>query len=164
MCAKDLQVVSTRLLQYIKFDVMSHLFSFKALLFGFFLNIPTLLLSQDLEVIVKNIKNGKGTLMIGLFNSEKTFKKEVWKGERPKAQAGELKVIFKDVPPGDYAVSVFHDENENGKIDMNFMGIPSEGFGFSNDAMGTFGPPSFEKAKVVIPAGKAITLTLKYIL
>ncbi len=161
---KVLEVGRTRLPQYVKFDVMTHLFSFKVLLFGFFLNIPTLLMCQDLEVTVKNIKNGKGTLIIGLFNSEKTFTKEVWKGEKLKAQPGVLKVIFKDVPPGDYAVSVFHDENENGRVDMNFIGIPREGFGFSNDAMGAFGPPPFAKAKVAVPANKTVAITLKYIL
>jgi uncharacterized protein (DUF2141 family) len=102
---------------------------------------------QDIEVTVKNIKNDQGVLVVGLFVSEKTFTKHPLKAEKPKAEAGTLKVIFRNVEPGDYAISIFHDANENGILDMNFMGMPKEGFGFSNDAMGVFGPPTFSKAK-----------------
>jgi uncharacterized protein (DUF2141 family) len=144
------------------FVQMKHLRLLLILLFGLLLNIGNGV-AQELEVIVKNIKSDKGVLMIGLFNSEKTFTKEIWKGERPDAKIGEVKVVFKNVPPGSYAISIFHDENSNGKLDANLMGIPKEGIGFSNDAMGTFGPPSFEKAKIVIPGNKSVFVTLKYL-
>lgn len=119
--------------------------------------------AQDLEVEIKNVKNSKGVLMVGLFNSEKTFTKEIWKGNTPKAAEGNMKVVFKNIPAGDYAVSVFHDENGDGKLNANLIGIPKEGFGFSNDAMGKFGPPSFEKAKVVMPLKKTVIITMKYL-
>lgn len=131
-------------------------------LFGFFLSIFFYSGAQDMEVTITNIRNDKGVLMIGLFNSKETFTKKIFKGENPKASTGEVKVVFKNIPPGDYAVSVFHDENSNGKIDTNFIGIPKEGFGFSNDAMGAFGPPSFEKAGVVVPKTKSVVMKLKY--
>ena len=54
-----------------------------------------------------------------------------------------------DVPPAEYAVAAYHDENANGRLDTGFMGIPLEGFGASNDAVGTMGPPSFDAAKFV---------------
>jgi uncharacterized protein (DUF2141 family) len=117
---------------------------------------------QDLEVTVKNIKNSKGVLVIGLFGSEKTFTKQPLKAEMPKAETGTLKVLFKNIQPGEYAVSIFHDANENGVLDMNFMGIPKEGFGFSNDAMGVFGPPTFTKAKFSWPESRMVSVTMKY--
>jgi uncharacterized protein (DUF2141 family) len=117
---------------------------------------------QDLEVTVKNIKNSKGVLVIGLFGSEKTFTKQPVKAEMPKAEAGTLKVLFKNIQLGEYAVSIFHDANENGVLDMNFMGIPKEGFGFSNDAMGVFGPPTFTKAKFSWPESRMVSVTMKY--
>jgi uncharacterized protein (DUF2141 family) len=66
------------------------------------------------------------------------------------------------LPEGEYAVSLFVDENSNGKMDKNAIGIPTEAYGFSNDASGNFGPPSFEQAKFVVGKDKAaITITLK---
>ncbi len=146
-----------------KFDIMKKSSVFPLTLFGLFLNINTDVSAQDLEVIIKNVKTDQGVLMVGLFNSEKTFPKKAWKGERLVAKVGEGKVVFRNIPPGDYAISVFHDEDNDGKLDTNFMGTPKEGFGFSNDAMGMFGPPSFEKAKIIIPATKSTSLTLKYL-
>ena len=125
-----------------------------------FLNLPAISNGQNIEVIVKNVKNDKGTLMVGLFNSEKTFTIQSWKGEKPRAAAGTVKVIFQNIPSGEYAVSVYHDANE--MLDVNFIGIPKEGFGFSNDVMGTFGPPTFEKAKFKCPVSQPISVTLKY--
>jgi uncharacterized protein (DUF2141 family) len=55
--------------------------------------------------------------------------------------------VFEGVPYGEYAVKVFHDENGNEKLDTNFVGMPKEKFGFSNDARGRFGPPSYEQAR-----------------
>jgi len=116
----------------------------------------------QLEVVVYEVKDDVGTVMVGLFNSSETFTKEVWKGEKSKAKPGTIRVVFNDIPSGNYAISVYHDVNENGKLDMNFLGIPKEGFGFSNDAMGTFGPPSFEKAMIKSPAPGPVSLKMKY--
>ena len=102
-----------------------------------------------LEVTIKNIKDSKGTIRVALF-TEKEFLKTPSIGKVVKASGKEVTVLFENLKPGDYAVSVIHDENENGELDSNVVGIPKEGFAFGNDAMGTFGPPSFEKAKVTL--------------
>lgn len=107
-----------------------------------------------LEVTVRNIKEAKGTIRVGLFTNENDFLKKAAEGKVVKAKRGELTVVFENLKPGDYAVSVIHDENENGELDSNMVGIPKEGFAFGNNAMGMFGPPSFEKAKVVIVKDK----------
>jgi uncharacterized protein (DUF2141 family) len=107
-------------------------------------------LAQSLEVTVRNIKEAKGTIRVGLFVNEQDFLKKAVQGKVVKAAGKEVTVVFEGLAAGDYAVSVIHDENENGELDTNIVGIPKEGFTFSNNAMGSFGPPSFEKAKVTL--------------
>ena len=104
----------------------------------------------NLEVTVKNIKETKGSIRVGLFTNEDDFLKKAADGKVVKASKSEVTVVFENLKPGTYAVSVIHDENENGELDKNVMGIPKEGFAFGNNAMGTFGPPDFDKAKVTI--------------
>lgn len=117
----------------------------------------------QLEVVVKNVKDDKGNIRVGIFRDDKTFLKDAWLGKVVKAATGEVKVVFDSVPAGTYAVSIIHDANENGELDSNAFGIPKEGFGFSNDAMGLFGPPGFQKASVSIGVGsQAITISLRY--
>lgn len=118
----------------------------------------------QLEVTVKNLKEAKGNVRVGLFKDDKTFLKEAWKGQVVKAADGEIKVVFEKVPAGTYAVSIIHDKNENGELDSNFFGMPTEGFGFSNDAMGTFGPPDFAKASFVLGAEPTnVSISLRYL-
>lgn len=62
-------------------------------------------------------------------------------------QGGRGECFFAGVPPGDYAVTVFHDENDNGKFDMNWMGMPLEGYGFSNNVKPRFKAPSFDECE-----------------
>lgn len=72
-------------------------------------------------------------------------------------------VTFKDVAPGTYAVTITHDENENGKMDTGFMGKPKEGYGASNNPQNKLTPPSFEQCKFdVAAAGKTVDLTMRY--
>jgi uncharacterized protein (DUF2141 family) len=78
------------------------------------------------------------------------------------AKVSALSFTFKDVPPGKYAASAFHDVNGNEKLDTNFVGMPVEPYGFSRDARGTFGPPSFEDAMIKIDdTVKTVRFTVK---
>jgi uncharacterized protein (DUF2141 family) len=106
--------------------------------------------SATLEVNVTNIKSTKGTIRVGLFTTEDNFLKKAVKGKVIPATPGEIMVRFENLEPGIYAVSVIHDENENGELDKNIFGIPKEGFAFGNNAMGNFGPPSFQEAKITL--------------
>jgi uncharacterized protein (DUF2141 family) len=118
---------------------------------------------SNLEVVVKNINEAKGNIRVGIFKDDNTFLKDALLGKVVKASTGELKVVFENVPGGTYALSVIHDANENGELDSNMIGIPKEGFGFSNDAMGTFGPPKFEKASIKVgPDVKSVIITMRY--
>jgi len=72
--------------------------------------------------------------------------------------------MFADVAPGEYAVSVFHDENSNGKLDRNFMGMPKEGVGASDDAVGHFGPPKYDDARFSYKGGRSVmAIHVKYL-
>jgi len=66
-------------------------------------------------------------------------------------------ITFTDVSEGRHAIKAFHDVNDNGELDTNWMGIPTEPYGFSNDAMGTFGPPSFQDASFLVEPGANTT-------
>jgi uncharacterized protein (DUF2141 family) len=110
----------------------------------------TLAAQNTIEVTVKNIKEVKGSIRVGLFNSESTFLKEAVDGKIVKVSGSEITVSFENLKPGEYAVSVIHDENDNGDLDTNVVGIPKEGFAFGNNAVGMFGPPDFAKAKVKV--------------
>jgi uncharacterized protein (DUF2141 family) len=126
--------------------------------------LPVMAWSQgSIEVKVTEIREAKGEIRVGLFNNEGTFLKKAIEGKVVKASKEDVTVVFENLPAGDYAVSVLHDENGNGEMDSNVVGIPKEGFAFGNNAMGTFGPPSFEKAKVVVKKEKVRQeLKLKY--
>ena len=105
---------------------------------------------SSLEIHVDNIKSKKGSIQFGLFTSEADYLKNPVEKRVIKSTGKDVTVVFENLQPGDYALSVIHDENENGELDSNAFGIPKEGFAFGNNALGSFGPPSFEKAKIKI--------------
>jgi uncharacterized protein (DUF2141 family) len=137
----------------------------KLVMLACILGITSQVFSQqnNLVVVVKNINEAKGNISVALFNNEKDFTEKMLTGKRTLAKLGGVQVVFENVVPGVYAISVMHDANENGKIDSNAFGIPKEGFGFSNDAMGMFGPPSFEKAKFSFSGNDQVIINLKYL-
>ena len=112
-----------------------------------------------LVVKVTNLGDLKGQVMVGLFDKEDNFLKEPIKGISAKATAEGQELVFENLPYGDYAVSVIHDENENGELDT-FLVIPTEPYGFSNNAMGNFGPPSFEQTKISFKKDTSIEIKL----
>jgi uncharacterized protein (DUF2141 family) len=119
--------------------------------------------AADLSINIVNARIDQGNLLLALYDAEDAF---MAPGKARASRATPVKdgkghVVFSDLPEGRYAVTVFHDENGNGKMDMNVAGIPLERYGFSNDAFGNYGPPSFEQAAVAVKADKQITITLR---
>lgn len=106
----------------------------------------------NLTVIVSDLKNNKGDVKLGLFNSEESYngKSKKFKGAILKIENKKVKWEVKNIPFGEYAIKAFHDEDCDDKIDTNFLGIPTERYGFSNNVKGLFGPPSFDKAKFLL--------------
>lgn len=120
-----------------------------------------------IHVTILNIRNSLGTVDCALFNSPSGFPADTL---RSALRLSAMKVPdrnahcdFTDLPAGRYALVVLHDENMNGRIDYNWLGIPREGYGFSNDVHGKLGAPSFERAAFVYD-GKTLdlTVTLRY--
>jgi uncharacterized protein (DUF2141 family) len=115
---------------------------------------------QKLTIVVSNVKSEKGYIRVALYNSPKSFMVKPLLTAEAKAREGHVMVVFGDVPEGDYAATVLHDLNNNKKMDENLLGIPKEGFGFSNDAMGAFGPPGFKEC--IFPVtGTSVTTGVK---
>jgi uncharacterized protein (DUF2141 family) len=98
------------------------------------------------------MQNTNGKINFGLYNSNASFNNPalVYKSLVLNPLLGEMTFTLDSIPAGTYAFGVFHDENNNEQIDQNWLGIPTEGFAFSNNAMGTFGPPSFDQAKFIV--------------
>ena len=106
--------------------------------------------AETLVVQIRDIRNSDGKIHVALYNSAESFlvDGQVLEWQTLSAQEGIVEVVFADLQPGTYAAVAFHDENSSGEFDTNFIGIPREGYGFSNGAQAGFGPPNFEDASV----------------
>jgi uncharacterized protein (DUF2141 family) len=134
--------------------------------------------AADLSVTVQGVSSDVGELLLGVYSDAAGFQRAIdssatksallpqaWRivGASLRAKAGSQSITFIDLPPGRYAVIAFHDENDNGLLDANSFGVPTEGYCFSNDAMGFLGAPSFDAAAVTLGEGdKKISMTLVY--
>ncbi len=90
-----------------------------------------------------------GKVLVALYNDSKAFPRTPLKGaEAPAVKGAPALLAFKDLPPGVYALSAYHDENSNDKLDRGMFHIPTENYGFSRDARGDKGPPEFRDAQI----------------
>jgi uncharacterized protein (DUF2141 family) len=111
--------------------------------------------AADVEVHIHGVASTKGFIMVALCD-EAEFLKTCAREARTPATRGDAGVAFLDVPAGRWAVMAYHDENGNGRLDKNVLGVPTEGTAFSRDAKGHFGPPSFNDAAFSAGAGKTV--------
>ena len=133
-----------------------------------FLNLPAIAFSQTscpgIHVKIQNIKNSTGNIACGIFESPEGFPKKFQVSAKTvimkKIQKTQAQCDFADIPPGTYAIAVIHDENMNGELDTNLMGIPTEGYGFSNTSIDKFGAPAFSAARFRYD-GQNLNLTIK---
>jgi len=125
-------------------------------MFLFCLSFTSCLFAQQVESIgtlvikIINFKNDQGQVKVALFDSKEGFPDKREKAiatVKSKIKNNQTDVKFDSLNYGVYAVGLFHDENLNDKFDSNWLKIPKEGYGASNDAKGKFGPPSFNAAK-----------------
>ena len=108
----------------------------------------------DLEVTLDGIHSTDGQALVALHRHVPgaTFPSDasVVANEARPAERGTVLLVFPDLPPGEYAVAAFHDANGDGELNANFVGMPTEGYGFSNGARGFMGPPAFGAAAVTV--------------
>lgn len=116
----------------------------------------------QLRVRVSNLSNDEGVVAVALFKNESDFpdQERALRGKLSKIKGKRASVVFRNLEAGIYAVAMLHDENENAEMDFNFLGMPLEGYGFSNDASATFGPPDFAEAAFRLRA-KASVIDVK---
>lgn len=106
------------------------------------------LATGTLQIQVTGLRNNDGFVNMTLFRGEDGFPSEDSKSFKKASVKIENKtctIVFNDVPQGEYAIAMMHDENDNKKMDFK-LGIPQEGYGASNDAKAMFGPPKYKDA------------------
>ncbi|SRR6056297_2054213 len=138
----------------------------KSLLTGLSLLIAGLLSAQTytVEVQIKNVRSDDGVISAALYDNADDFptKENAYMGIKTEAQENMTLIRFENVPAGKYAMAVLHDENKNDEMDTNFLGIPQEGYCFSNNARARFGAPKFDKAAFRVKGDLYTTLFIKY--
>lgn len=116
--------------------------------------------NSDLTVSVSGIKNNTGSLTAELYNTKDKFLKVSYKAISSPIKSNSASVTFNGIPKGEYTVLVYHDENKNGKLDKNFIGMPKEPVACSNNAKGFMGPPKYEDAKFTVTADTKINIKM----
>ncbi|CAN1524883.1 Protein of unknown function DUF2141 [Flavobacteriaceae bacterium] len=116
--------------------------------------------NANLTVAVSGLKNNTGMVKVGLYNSEGTFLKTIYKSITSEIKNNSATVTFVGISKGEYGISTYQDENSNGILDKNMIGIPSEDFACSNNAKGFMGPPAYEDAKFNI--NKDLKIDIKF--
>lgn len=112
--------------------------------------IPEFNFMSSFELKIDGLSTKKGEIRIAIFNSKENYTKDPIYAEIISAECSVCVLSIENMPYGEYAIAVYHDKNENGKLDTNLLGIPKESYGFSNDARGKFGPASWEDARFII--------------
>ena len=112
----------------------------------------------DVTIEIVGITKNSGKIFLALYDNEETFLKSNSKGTKASVENKKATAQFKGLKKGEYAISIFHDENDNNKLDTKIFGIPKEPYGFSNDATGFMGPPKFENAKFLVDSNKTIKI------
>jgi uncharacterized protein (DUF2141 family) len=133
-----------------------------------FANLPAIVFAQSscsgIQVKITNIKNSTGTVSCALFESSAGFPTEFLHSATNimmiKIRDTQARCNFLDIPPGTYALAVIHDKNMDGKLGTNFLGVPTEGYGFSSGAEASMSAPSFEAASFTYD-GQNLDLTIR---
>ncbi len=138
---------------------------------GFASSFPAMAFAQSscagIHVQILDIRNSDGAVACALFEAPEGFPKKFLKFATNimmiKIQDTQARCNFLDIAPGTYALAVIHDENMNGELDTNWLGVPKEGYGFSSDAEASMSAPSFEAASFQYDGQELdLTITLNY--
>ena len=132
-----------------------------------FLCLPTLVAAADLHVTINNVTSLKGRVVVAVFPlaAASDFPKEGSHSMGAKVKptsSAVVSAVFNNVAVGEYAIAIYHDENNNGKLDTNFLGVPKEPFGFSNNARALLGPPKFSAAAFIVDNSEPQIITIDF--
>ena len=122
------------------------------------------MIANDVTVEITDILNKNGIVYIGLYNKADDFTivSKNYRGAIVDIGSDSLTYTFKDIPDGTYAISIFHDENSNKELDKNFFGVPSEGYGFSNNTRPIFRSANFDESKFMLNRDVKFVIKMGY--
>lgn len=124
--------------------------SLASLLFGVATSLSLPKDTSTLNLSIQNIEKATGNIMVAVFEGEDNFLKDDQAVASKIAlveKIGTIELIFPNLPYGDYSVAVYHDVNGNQKLDTNLFGVPTEPYGFSNNARSKWGAPKYNVAR-----------------
>lgn len=116
--------------------------------------------AASIDITVTNIKNKKGVVRIGIINKAEDFPYDAFTGKKIPISGNSVNVKFTGLATGEYAIAVHHDENCNDKLDKNVLGVPLEGYCFSNNVKALVAPPKFKYAKFILDTSFSQTLKM----
>ncbi len=118
--------------------------------------------SSTLTLHVDNIDKLKGSIYVGVYKKADGFLKPgaEYKTFKIKVKDHQEKITISDLPKGDYAISLYHDENSDGKCNLNFLGIPKEAYGFSNNIKPKLSAPSYQDCKFSMTTDRSLRIKL----
>lgn len=120
--------------------------------------------NNGIRLTVNNLRNDKGFVLVSLFKEGQGFPDKAAQAFRTDKVAifnKKAVLIFPDLPAGSYGISILHDENNDQQMNKNGLGLPKEGYGFSNNVIGAFGPPSYRRASFTHKAGVLTDIAIK---
>lgn len=122
--------------------------------------------TATLRVVVAGIHTGEGRIRVAVYTAADGFpgapERALRRADAP-ADSATVTFTFEGIPAGRCAVSVLHDANNDERMDTDFFGRPREGYGFSRDARGRFGPPGYDDAAVeVMPDTTTVEVHIQY--
>ncbi len=127
--------------------------------------ICTSIYAQTLNIQINKIKNNRGSILVSIYNGERGFPYQSTSSIKTfsvKSMQGSIEVTAKDLPTGQYAVALFHDADGNGKLSTNILGMPKEGYAFSNNASSFLGVPGFKDASFYFRRDTTIKIDMKH--
>lgn len=114
------------------------------------------------HVTVIGVRNARGHVLVAVCTRTDFLRPHCpWQG-RAAASVGDVRLDIVGVPPGVYAAQAFHDEDDNGRLEKSWLGLPEEGMGFSHNAPMRFGPPTFADAAFTVSSDAAVKFSLHY--
>jgi uncharacterized protein (DUF2141 family) len=127
-----------------------------------FLGLNTSSSGMNLTIHIPNIHDVRGRIQIGLYDDKENFPKigKEFKRYFAKVDSKDFRYTISGIPAGDYAIALYHDLNSDGTCNSNFIGIPTESYGFSNNVKPFLSAPSFSATKFTISKDRSITIKL----
>lgn len=125
--------------------------------------LPFFAISQHkLTIEVVGVEHSNGSILVAVYDSSDSFldSDKMFSGGMNSASEGATIVTIEDLPKGEYALAIFHDENDNEVLDTNFIGIPKEPISFSLGKMKTFGPPPYKECSFKVEEDTEIKVEL----